>query len=59
MLKLLIGWVIGTAMGIVATVILCGRLDRWEERRAMKEAIKKAADAGTSTAELQRGAERK
>lgn len=58
MLKLLIGWVIGTAMGIVATIILCGRLDRWEEKKAIKKAIKKAADGGTSTAAPE-GAERK
>ena len=41
MVKLLIGWIIGTAMGIVATVILCGRLDRWEEKRAAKKAAQK------------------
>ena len=35
---LIIGTIIGSAIGIVATVIISGRLDRMEERRAARKA---------------------
>lgn len=35
--ELIIGTVIGTAIGIVATVIISGRFDKWEEKRAAKK----------------------
>ena len=43
MKELIIGLVIGLTMGILATAIVCGRLDKWEQKREAQRKMKERA----------------